>query len=337
MYFRVATRALLCFLRIAGVALVISGLFLDVRPAPAQEPKTKLRIANSAMSVTSLPLVAARDWKIFHELGLDVEIILMSPAITVPAMISGEIDYFAGVGPGAASASLSGLPLRAVWVSSDKVSYSLLANPKFKSVQELKGKKIGVTGSLGATNHVSLVIALEKLGMSPKDFNILALPPTEMLRSLDSGFLDAASLNPPTLFLAQKKGFASILDIGSLVEMPGGGLTVLSKDIKGKPDEVKRVIRAMQTAKEAMRKSKDKSVELMMRILKMDRESAGATYDVFLKTLSPDGVPTRAGIENLIKSIQAQGRFVDKKPAFSDVADDRLAKEVARELGYKVQ
>jgi hypothetical protein len=25
---------------------------------------------------------------------------LMSPAITVPAMISGEIDYFAGVGPG---------------------------------------------------------------------------------------------------------------------------------------------------------------------------------------------------------------------------------------------
>jgi hypothetical protein len=75
----------------------------------------------------------------------------------------------------------------------------------------------------------------------------------------------------------------------------------------------------------------------MMRILKMDRESAGATYDVFLRTLSPDGVPTRAGIENLIKSIQAQGRFVDKKPAFSDVADDRLAKEVARELGYKAQ
>ena len=32
-----------------------------------------------------------------------------------------------------------------------------------------------------------------------------------------------------------------------------------------------------------------------------------------------------------------QGRFVDKKPAFTDVADDRLAKEVAKELGYKVQ
>ena len=312
------------------------GIVTFSSSATAQETKTKIRIANSAMSVTSLPLIAARDWKLFHEQGLDVEIILMSPAITVPAMISGEIDYFAGVGPGVVSASLSGLPFRAVWVSSDRVSYSLVANPKFKTLQDLKGKKIGVTGSLGATNHVSLVIALEKLGMSPKDFNILALPPTEMVRSLESGFLDAVSLNPPALFLATKKGFPIILDIGSLVEMPGGGLTVLDKDIKGKPDEVKRVIRAMQSAKDAMRKSKDRSVDLMMRLLKMDRESAAGTYDVFMKTLSADGVPTRAGMDNLVKSIQAQGRFVDKKPAFSDVADDRLAKEVAKELGYKV-
>ena len=303
----------------------------------AQEPKTKIRIANSALSVTSLPLLAAREWKLFHERGLDVEIILMSPAISVPAIVSGEIDYFAGVGPGVASASIGGLPLRAVWVSSDKVSYSLMANPKFKTVQELKGKKIGVTGSLGATNHVSLVIALEKLGLSPKDFNILALPPTEMLRSLETGFLDAASLNPPTLFLAQKKGFPNILDIGSLVEMPGGGLTVMMKDIKAKPDELKRVIWAMQSAKDTMRKAKDKTVELMVRILKMDRESAAGTYEVFLKTLSVDGIPTKVGMDNLVKSIQAQGRFVDKKPAFSDVADDRLAKEVAKELGYKLQ
>ena len=325
------------FCTLLVIVSIIASSLSGITPANAQEPKTKIRIANSAMSVTSLPLLAAREWKLFHERGLEVEIILMSPAITVPAMVSGEIDYFAGVGPGAASASLSGLPLRAVWISSDKVSYSLMANPKFKTVQELKGEKIGVTGSLGATNHVSLVIALEKLGLSPRDFNILALPPPEMLRSLESGFLDAASLNPPTLFLAQKKGFANILDIGSLVEMPGGGLTVMSKDIKAKPDEVKRVIRAMQSAKDAMRKSKDKSVDLMMRILKMDRESAAATYDVFTKTLSVDGVPTRAGIDNLVKSIQAQGRFVDKKPAFNDVADDRLAKEVARELGYEVQ
>ncbi len=323
-------------LRIGLIALIATAL-LCTAELHAQEPRAKIRISNSALSVTSLALLAAKEWRLFQERGLDPEIILMSPAITVPAMISGEIDYFAGVGPGVASASLSGLPFRAVWVSSDKVSYSLVANPKFKTLQDLKGKKIGVTGSLGATNHVSLVIALEKLNLSPKDFNILALPPQEMLRSLESGFIDAASLNPPSLFMATQKGFPIVVDIGPLVEMPGGGLTVLEKDIKNKPDEVKRVIRAMQGAKDLMRKSKERSVELMRRLLKMDQESAGATYEVFLKTLSPDGIPSRAGMDNLVKSIQAQGRFVDKKPLFSELADDRLAREVAKELGYKMQ
>jgi len=40
--------------------------------------------------------------------------------------------------------------------------------------------------------------------------------------------------------------------------------------------------------------------------------------------------------QNEVSGCQAQGRFVDKKPTFNDVADDRLAKEVAKELGYKV-
>ena len=319
----------------ATLSAVSMALVTVVGPASAQPAKQKIRIANASLSVTALPLIAAKEWKLFEEQGFDPEIILISPAISAPALISEEIDYVAGVGPGSVSASLGGLPLRAVWFSSERVSYSLMANPKFKNVEDLKGKKIGVTGSLGATNHVSLVIALEQLGLVPRDFNILALPPTEMLRSLESGFVEAASLNPPAMFFAEKKGFNNLLEIGSLVEMPGGGLTALTKDIKNKPEEVKRVILALQTAKDMIRKSKEKTVELMMRILKMDKDIAQDTYEVFLRTLSKSGVPTRAGMDNLLKSIQARGRFVDKKPAFSDLADDRLAKEVAQKLGYK--
>jgi hypothetical protein len=52
--------------------------------------------------------------------------------------------------------------------------------------------------------------------------------------------------------------------------------------------------------------------------------------------LNPTGVPNRAGIDNLVRSLQAQGRFTDRKIAFTDAADDRLANEVAKELGYKI-
>jgi ABC-type nitrate/sulfonate/bicarbonate transport system substrate-binding protein len=318
---------------------LISLLFLICfyRTAFAQEPTTKIRIANSALSVTALPLVAAREWNFFREQGLQAEIIMMNPAISNPAIAAGEIDYVAGVGPGSVAATLAGLPLRAVWFSSNRISYFVTTSPQNKSLQDLKGKKIGITGGLGGTNHVALVAALEKLGFNPKDFIILTTPTPELLRSLESGFVDAASLNPPTVFFAQKKGFHRVLDIGSLVEMPGGGLTTLIKTIKSKPDEVRKVIRSLQTAKDAITRSKDKTLELMVRTLKMDRDIASSTYDVYLTSLSIDGVPAREGMNNLVLSVKSQGRFADRKVSFEDVADDSLAKEVAKELGYKAK
>jgi len=53
--------------------------------------------------------------------------------------------------------------------------------------------------------------------------------------------------------------------------------------------------------------------------------------------VSGSGVPTHEGIDQIVKSLQSAGQFTDRKVAFDEVADDRIAKEVAKELGYKVQ
>src|SRR5262249_12553329 len=66
------------------------------------------------------------------------------------------------------------------------------------------------------------------------------------------------------------------------------------------------------------------------------KEAASLTYDEFLTTLSATGIPSRSGMEILVKAIQSQGRHVDRRVSFNDIADDRLATEVARELGYKI-
>ena len=47
------------------------------------------------------------------------------------------------------------------------------------------------------------------------------------------------------------------------------------------------------------------------------------------------GVPTRGGMENIVRGIQSQGRFADRKVSFEDVADARFAVKAARELGHK--
>jgi ABC-type nitrate/sulfonate/bicarbonate transport system substrate-binding protein len=303
----------------------------------AQERRGKTRISNAAFTITALPLLAARDWRIFPANGLDMEIILMNSALVPPALVQGDIDYQAGVGPASVNATLSGFPTRAIWFSSDKISYWLMARTPYKTLESLKGKKIAITG-LGGTIHVAYLMALEKLGINPKDYVLVSIPgqQIQLLYSLDSGYVDAAILSPPVTFGAQKKGFNKLLDIGAMVEMAGGGLTALAKTIQERPSETKRVIRSLQFAKDEIRKSKAKTVDLIIRILKMDKEAASATYDEFLTTLSPTGIPSRTGMEILVKAIQSQGRFVDRKVSFNDIADDRLATEVAKELGYKM-
>jgi len=304
----------------------------------AQERRGKTRISNAAFTITALPLLAARDWRIFPANGLDMEIILMNSALVPPALVQGDIDYQAGVGPASVNATLSGFPTRAIWFSSDKISYWLMGRAPYKTMESLKGKKIAITG-LGGTIHVAYLMVLEKLGINPKDYVLVSIPgqQIQLLYSLDSGYVDAAILSPPVTFGAQKKGFNKLLDIGAMVEMAGGGLTALAKTIQERPSETKRVIRSLQLAKDEIRKSKAKTVDLIIRILKMDKEAASATYDEFLTTLSPTGIPSRTGMEILVKAIQSQGRFVDRKVSFNDIADDRLATEVAKELGYKMQ
>jgi len=319
--------------------LIVLGLISVLTfSAAAQERRSKIRISNAGLTITALPLLAARDWGIFMANGMDVEIIIMAASLAPSALSTGDIDYIAGVGPASVSATLSGLASRAIWFSSDRISYWLMARPQFKTLEELKGKKIAISGGVGGTNHVALVIALEKSGATAKDYVMVAIPgqQNQLLYSLESGFVEGALVSPPVTFNAYKRGFNKLLDVGSMVEMPGGGLTAMVKTIQSKPGETKRVIHSLQSAKDDIRKSKTKTVELIVRVLKMDKEAASETYDAFLTTLSPTGIPNRAGMENLVRSLQAQGRFTDRKISFTDLADDRLATEVAKEMGYKI-
>lgn len=266
--------------------------------AEGQERRTKVRISNAGLTITALPLLAARDWGNFAANGLDAEIIVMSPPIAAAALAQGDVDYVAGVGPASVAATLSGLPSRAIWFSSERIAYWLMARPQFKSLEELKGRKIGISGGVGGTNHVAFVIALEKLGVNPKDFTMVGIQgqQIQILYSLESGFVDAAVVAPPITFNTYKKGYNKLLDIGSMVEMPGGGLTAMIKTIQSRRVEAKRVIHSLRLAKDDIRKSKPKTVELIIRLLKMDKEGVGDLRYVF-DHAEPDGNSQSSGHE----------------------------------------
>ena len=153
----------------AALALAITGLALgSAQLTSAQERRAKLRISNAGFTITALPLLAAKDWGIFTANGLDMEVILMQSALVPAALTQGDIDYQAGVGPASVNATMTGFATRAIWFSSDRISYWLMAKPQFKTLDSLKSKKVAITG-LGGTVHVAFLLALEKLGVRADD------------------------------------------------------------------------------------------------------------------------------------------------------------------------
>ena len=324
-------------MRIKNIWPVITliGSLLITASLPAQEGLKKIRIAYPDNTICCLPLIAAQQWKVFEANGLQGEIIQIRSQIAYPALSSGEVQYVAGVGPASVSATLRGMPSRAVWFATEELIYSLVARPEFHSVKDLRNKKIGLTG-IGGTSQVALHVALEAVGENPKNFVYIGLGGSQQLPALEAGTIEAALLSPPALYFAKKRGFRDVLDVGSRVKMPLGGLTVMVSTLRGRPDEVKRVIKSLQAAKQEILKSREKSISLTSSFLKLDRDVAEDTYSIYRKTVSGNGVPTHEGMDQIIKSLQAAGQFTDRKVAFDEIADDRIAKEVAKELGYKV-
>jgi ABC-type nitrate/sulfonate/bicarbonate transport system substrate-binding protein len=124
------------------ILLLLVAAFATAANSHAQE-RRKIRISNATLSYSALPLIAAREWKLFQEQGLDVEIILMRSAAAVAALVSGDLDYQSGIGPASVSATLSGVDSRALWSSTNRITYWLMAKPEYKTIHWLKWRQVG--------------------------------------------------------------------------------------------------------------------------------------------------------------------------------------------------
>src|SRR5207249_10720224 len=224
---------------ISVTVVVMLGLLILASASHAQERLKKIRITYPTESIAVLPLFAAVKWKTFEENDLLAEIIQARSQVANAALASGEIGYFAGVGPASVSATLRGLQSRAVWFASDEIVYLLLARPEFANIRDLRNKKIGLTG-LGGTSHVALQIAMESMGENPKNFIYLSITAAQSMAALETGVIDAALLRPPYDFYAKKKGFREVLNAGSYARMPFGGLTLMIATMRSRSDELKK-------------------------------------------------------------------------------------------------
>ena len=305
-------------------------LFLQVSVHAADRIRIGYPDFNS--STFTLPLAHLRGF--FQEEGLQAELIRIRSAVALPALTSGEIDYHTVVSP-ALAAALRGIPVRVVACFTPGLTTAIIARPEFKTIQDLRGKTIGLN-SIGGGLESTVRMMLKHYGLDPdKDVKFLATGPVETrFAALKQGLTVATAGSTPVDYLGKKMGYVVLARAYDLFSYPNTGLVAGVKKIKENPDQLKRVIKAGIKANRYLHQNRDGTIQAMMQWMKIDKDTATATYDGSAKSFNNDGSVPEAGLRLAIDEAKRAAN-ISREIAFSEVADFTVLREAQREMGFK--
>ena len=266
-------QALFCFVFVLGIA--------------ARSEAARLRLSVPVHGVSHVAFYVAKEKGYFKEEGLDVEVILMSGAIGIRALIAGDVDA-STVGGSALPPIFRGALLRMVFISFDKPTHWLYARPDIHAVKDLKDKKVAVDG-LGGTLESLLRSVLEKNGLEAgRDVPILAIgPPPGRFVALTSGAIDATLFTFPLNFRAEEAGFRELVNFvkQDIVSLTGSIVVRESSDAA----LVEKLVRGAVKGHLYARNNRSGAIPILARSLKIKVDEATRIYDAALPGMVSDG------------------------------------------------
>jgi NitT/TauT family transport system substrate-binding protein len=284
---------------------------------------------------TGLPFAIAEEKGFFKSEGLNAVVVIMQNQVVVNGVVTRNVDY-GGTFSNFIGAALSGLPVRIVMAVMDGSDHYLVTGPNIKRVEDLKGKKFGIS-SFGGTPHSEAIMVLRKYGMNPeKDVIFLQIGgSSSRYAALDSGSIDAAMLVPPFNKLAQKRGFNELLSFNEIMNIPLGGLAVHTQKIKESPDEIVKMIKAMLKGIDYIRNQKDDILAIMQTKWGIkEADIREGIYRDIAGLYSRSGVASDETMKNVIQLVRDTRKSKDNL-GLSDIVDWTYAKKAQAELKIK--
>jgi len=168
-----------------------------------------------------------------------------------------------------------------------------------------------------------------------KEIKFLALGTNERRFAAMKQGLAAATLGTPPLdFFGKRFGFVVLTRAHELFSYPASGVLASVKKIKERPDEIKRVIKAGIKFNRYFRQNREGAVQAMAEWIKIDKETATATYGSVLKAFNDDGGLPEDGLRLLIDEAKKQAK-VSRDIVAADIADLSMLREAQGELGLR--
>jgi NitT/TauT family transport system substrate-binding protein len=302
-----------------GGAAVLAAPAL-VHAQALEKPKLTIAVGGKNL-LYYLPLTIAESLGYFKAEGLDVTIAdFAGGSRALQAVVGGSADVVSGAFEHTLNMQAKGQKLRAFALQGRAPQIVLGINPKtmsgFKSVADLKGKKIGVTAP-GSSTNVMVNFALAKAGLKPSDVSIIGVGAASgAVAAMRAGQIDAISNLDPVITLLQRSGDLKIISDTRIVAeadrvfggpMPAGCMYAPQAFIDKNPATTQAVANAIVRADKWIQAAGPADIIKAVpdSYLLGDR----AVYiDAFLASkgaLSPDGSIPEAGAATALRALQS--------------------------------
>lgn len=284
-----------------------------------EKPKVSIAVGGKNLFYY-LPLTIAEQLGYFKDEGLQVEISdFAGGAKALQALVGGSADVVSGAYEHTINMQAKGQPIRA-FVLQGRAPQIVLAvskktMPNYKTIADLKGKKIGVTAP-GSSTSMMANFVLAKGGLKPSDVSFIGVGASSgALSALRSGQIDAiANLDPLITMMQQKDEITIVADTRTLKDtntvfggpMPAATLYASEEFIRKYPNTTQALTNAMVRALKWLQtagpsdiiKAVPESYLLGDRALYIDAFNHGR------ESLSPDGMFPEAGPRTALRTLQ---------------------------------
>lgn len=288
-----AEMLVLSFLAMFGWGFVDYGL-------AQQKPLKKVRVGVPSVGVANIIIFIAKEGKLYEKHGLDAEVITVNGSgIGSKALISGGIDIIPIATPTVIAANLAGADMAILAHTMPGVIHAMMVKPEIKRVEDLKGKRIGVS-SLGSLTDFLVRTIARKKGLNPnRDLTLVVMGgDSERLTALRAGAVDASAMSHPGYGRARRMGFQMLWDSAKEIDYPWMEVTTRRETIRKDRELVTNYLKAHLEGIALFKKDPEFSKKVIKKTLRMDEDDLVAeAYEIYSKAFLPTPYPNLPGMK----------------------------------------
>ena len=303
---------------------------LLAQPIQAQKlERAVLAFGSTGPNLT--PFWVAREAGLYKQYGLDVDVVFFrGSVIAINALATKDAHFGAFGASSSVLARLGGIDTVLIATATPGLLFYLVARKEIRNANDLKGKKIGASRP-GTDSDLAARVAVQKLGLSEKDVQILSMgTDQERLSAMTQGIADATVVTIGGYVAAQKLGFHSLIDLSQAnVAYEAASMITTRTLIKENPEMVGKFVKGFVAAIQYAQTHREFTLKVLSKYMRTtDQEVLNASYDYYVGRIIPrTPYVSEKGLQAVIDFIRQRNPQTPNVKA-QDFMDNRFIKEL---------